>query len=1366
MIEQYNSSTSYDQREKMPIFNPIGGAYGVFPVTDKCEHSAVVLGEDIVKLVFDAEYRMSFDAFSFIIYENKHFFLKEAYRPVPKGNYYEYAMTFVSPANMLSKHVFMRYYQVPDMSDDSESESEVSFRDIMPEPEINVNANLGDMIAIVLRSIVGASSRVPKFAPIGGSAQTTVYAQMLSAITLEQRDMIEGSELKTFSFESSSIEEALTQITGEYNTEWWITENNESLKLHVCKCEEYVVGDDQSLVPATPAVVSDVFKYVDGKPIPYSSQGLLSCSYSQEWGNIPQRILPFGSERNIVRKQALDKLNDKDVFVSYGKRLRLSPTHQVMWQGQTKNGYIVKDKEGNDVLLEVGSYGEVNNPSVTTGIEKTELFEDIYPQGHYIVTKCEKSRNGVYYTIEAQAVKQDAEGKPMKDNDGQYILYSVQEMSTPIGQTVIVDGETKNGLGLVPIMNKEQTEDLTIRFESGFLNGREFGVSRNNGVSIKINDVDYRKLSLDIVPDGNDDTALSLPNDTWFPQEKSSTYEGDMFAIFNMDMPDAYVTMAEQRLAQATYDKLIAYQASRPDVKCKTEPRYFDNLSMLLGKRFSVYSELFGDLSFLPDGSIDEQNSVVFTSRVTAYSYSLTQPKSIEFTLASGRVEGHLAEIEGMISDTSTELRGLEQRHINLSKRGWHDAEELSRLLDSLVAEMMLVGNAKYQFSFTFAITLGDGNDAVTISNVKHTSYINIAGGGCIQHTQKPYIDYPGQGLWYVEESTINLYSGTTAVYDPTKAYYVYAEVNNTGARITSDKITLSETKKDGEMFMLLGVLSSEFEDIINGDNTSYRVFNRTNGYTAMTGGTLTTEQIQDANRQLIIDFQHNPPRIIAKRGAQIIGNITFMSLLDENGNNAGEEIFKTIGGENLYTKADPLTVPTIAVYTGIMLENGKKYVITIGEAEGDGIHLVALEKNGSDIGYLLKDKAAGTTHIDKDIKLVVTGSGKELGFVTRSSGAHSFSLSEILIQEGEKPTRYQSSYKYLAEAFEHDATKQTTEINGGLLATSLIKLRNQNSQVTAGMSGLNDIGKKAQEGSLVTDNDSEGVTLWGGGDYSDALAAAAGNGDIPVLLTKTGLKSRIGCFRVVDKDTIAVITDQSTIYVTNKTISSKVIVEDTKSANIFSKTVTKYEDYSVDGDYMVWSASILGGKYQISVPSLTMMVMGEASANNSNGQWARAQLYINLRLEIRNNGTVKYSSSYKNKSEEWVAHTPGERDLHTTSDIVFPSYSGNLELAAGTLEIAISGEITADVGAGSLSTAYFKMMTGSIYVSAVNLSKYVVMAKDGIGIVANSNSTFYVKTDSASNLQLIAKGLPTSPTGLSSGQLWRNSDNQLCIIP
>lgn len=134
-----------------------------------------------------------------------------------------------------------------------------------------------------------------------------------------------------------------------------------------------------------------------------------------------------------------------------------------------------------------------------------------------------------------------------------------------------------------------------------------------------------------------------------------------------------------------------------------------------------------------------------------------------------------------------------------------------------------------------------------------------------------------------------------------------------------------------------------------------------------------------------------------------------------------------------------------------------------------------------------------------------------------------SFTIYHGMIVSGNKPGNYSLAYKHLA-----DALKGTTEIVGGLTMTNLLLLKDEDGSVKAGMSGLRDY--KIENGVIKN----HGVTLFSGGDYEKALqqaqAAALGTLDqltslLPVLLTKTGIGSNIGCFRVLSDTAVEVVS-------------------------------------------------------------------------------------------------------------------------------------------------------------------------------------------------------------------------------------------------
>lgn len=795
---------------RVPYVNPESSS-GDFQVTDSCERSAAVMGDDYVKLSFELLHQQVFEAFSFIWYDNQLFFLKETYRPTSKGAYFKYDMKFVSIANMLDKQVCFRYITVSGQS-------------IQPEPEINMNGTLDDMSSIVVDSIHGAAERL-----MGTSRTQLYYAYVLQRLTLAD-DTLQGTTLQTFSFSGQKIAETLTEIANAYETEWWISQEDiQTVKLHMCKCE---CGDA--------IIVSDEYK-VNGNE--YESRGLLSCEYTQEWGNIPQKIIAFGSDRNLTRNQALQDVNGNQMYVSYGKQLRLAPN----------TSYTVKDREGNSVTVRTDGIGALTNTGVTSGIESVVVRDDIYPRCHFrVLGVTVKGTDNPIFTITAGALKAD----------GVTVMSYAEMVAEQLLPLQIAPNET-----------------LSISFESGYLNGKEFEVAYDykevNGVM---------ESALTIVPEQGDDNGVSLPFGNLAPKV------GDQFAIFHMIMPQFYITRAQEELAQVAYDEMLGVQDTRPEIKCKSEPEFFANQRVILGQRMGVHSELFGNILLDTNGDIAEGSPSLFVSRVTQFTHSLTTPNDVELRLASSRVEGHLSEIEAAIADQTDDIRGLEQRTINLSRRGWHDAAEMRDMLNSLAAEFLLIGEQKNQFAFTSAIECANG---YVVADIDHFDHLHVS-AGYIQHTQEPYIKYGNSGRWDINVTDITTDENSNSL-DPTKAYYLYA-ICAAGATTATIVLTDDTTKASNTDYLLMGILSSEYED--ENTKTSYRVFNRSNGFTRVAGGTITTEQIQDPTRSLIIDFSSNPPRIIARNGAKIIGNIEF-ELTEEQ----IAEIIGSVGSDYDYLK-------------------------------------------------------------------------------------------------------------------------------------------------------------------------------------------------------------------------------------------------------------------------------------------------------------------------------------------------------------------------------------------------------------------------------------------------------------------------------
>lgn len=116
---------------------------------------------------------------------------------------------------------------------------------------------------------------------------------------------------------------------------------------------------------------------------------------------------------------------------------------------------------------------------------------------------------------------------------------------------------------------------------------------------------------------------------------------------------------------------------------------------------------------------------------------------------------------------------------------------------------------------------------------------------------------------------------------------------------------------------------------------------------------------------------------------------------------------------------------------------------------------------------------------------------------------------SQMQLQLGTKSTTFHEYVQHLT-----DAMHGSTEIAGGLLMTNILMLNNEQGTVTAGMSGL-----------TGDANNPENVAMWAGGTYQDALDQLEGIiNTLPLLLTKLGVGSRIGCFNVDTADQVSII--------------------------------------------------------------------------------------------------------------------------------------------------------------------------------------------------------------------------------------------------
>ena len=518
-----------------------------------------------------------------------------------------------------------------------------------------------------------------------------------------------------------------------------------------------------------------------------------------------------------------------------------------------------------------------------------------------------------------------------------------------------------------------------------------------------------------------------------------------------------------------------------------------------------------------------------------------------------------------------------------------------------------------------------------------------------------------------------------------------------------------------------------------------------------------------------------------------IDGKLTIYGLNDEEG--IGKAIkdlgLEVIGGENLYSGVDPLIVEPVLRFganTNVVLENGEKYVISIQSASmtGDAItsRLKAYSwkiRSSEELAIVIEG-----TPSEGRITCVVIGDGGTLDL--RAIG-NTYTLYGLMVQKGTRATAYNTYYNHLTNAL-----KGSTEVAGGLVMTNLLMLKDENGDVKAGMSGLTDDGDITIAGQQEPVH-SEGVTLWSGGDYNTALQQAMGliselQNILPVLITKTGVNSRIGCFKIVNNHRVDVDSVQGRIQIDASSDSKEcgIRIFDVNGNEKIAIIPTDINGYVMPDKTNIEETNIPTG--DITVENATWISPDEGEHIYINSGFANDN-HINMRYNIQARGRCKYQSGseggfkiatflqkFNDSTQEWedineLGNIEKRVQLPSTGEFVDIPVT---QLVAGydhvdpkLLEDTSDGSYRIQCRVGPISGNYTEItilggwnwkMDGYYYPA---VAKKTVIGTNGI-IVANSRRRYFQILNESSGQKVMMTGLPTSPTNVS-GQLYKSGD-------
>ncbi len=334
-------------------------------------------------------------------------------------------------------------------------------------------------------------------------------------------------------FDGTSVLDALSMLAEAFETEWWI----DGTVIHLSKCDR---GESLSLT------------YGDNIGIP-------SIEWNSEYAT---RIYALGSTRNITQDYQSSGTTNSIVQ----KRLTL-PIEKY------PNGY--KDIKENLSADEI--------------IEKTVIFEDIYPSSDYSISDVRIKASIDTNTI----VGYDENNDPIYAS---FPIYYFKIKDINFTNDLIIEGQTLKG-----------------HFVSGHLQGREFELSYNETTN------EYEIIV-------NQDGAIKIPNESLMPQD------GDVIILFNITMPQEYITSAENRLEQEL-DKYIqsTVLADKGTYSFQTNSvSFFKHTDQIYIGRKVTLNYGYGSIQ----------------SRILSYEYALNAPSSIEIQVGDTIRQGRLESIE------------------------------------------------------------------------------------------------------------------------------------------------------------------------------------------------------------------------------------------------------------------------------------------------------------------------------------------------------------------------------------------------------------------------------------------------------------------------------------------------------------------------------------------------------------------------------------------------------------------------------------------------------------------------------------------------------------------------------------------------
>ena len=323
-----------------------------------------------------------------------------------------------------------------------------------------------------------------------------------------------------------------------------------------------------------------------------------------------------------------------------------------------------------------------------------------------------------------------------------------------------------------------------------------------------------------------------------------------------------------------------------------------------------------------------------------------------------------------------------------------------------------------------------------------------------------------------------------------------------------------------------------------------------------------------------------------------------------------------------------------------------------------------------------------------------------------------------------------------------------TTEIAGGLVLTNVIELKNEQGDITAGLSGI----------------DSDNVLLWGGGTYDTAKEAAKDNSHITTVIKKDGT-GKIGIFNIDDNKVVIDVLNQGKVIIDATEGSGGIYIEDNDGVDKIAITTKTLEDSGMlpavdSADELSISGNMAGS----CVSSGNYMQYGnETKITISNQYYNSGTLTLNrvsipisniIHKNIQSSATVNGNASFRFE----IRSLSGEvlyASAETTTSI---NLSGiTVILNGGYCEMCLIAKSRCSAYSPCKTTFDMSYMVSGV-ISFSSYKPRTLICQDGFLSAFDANHYFMVK-NSTSGQEIYARGLSDKKGTDGTGKLYTSSD-------